>query len=125
MNIESKNAYTIFRNDVNGKTFYKIGLSKKKQDGTFENGYVPIQFKKGVDIPNQTKIYLRSAWWTFYNKVVSVNGADHKETIPYIFCNDYITLEDRMTETRADLGTDKKKDTVYTENMISDEDLPF
>ena len=129
MNINTQNAYTIFKNNVGDKTYFKIGLSKKRQDGTYENGYVPIQFKKGVDIPNQTKIYLRQAWWTFYNKVVSVNGSEHKETIPYIFCNDFITLEDRIAETRPDFDAmEEKKSTqtsFITADMISDEDLPF
>jgi len=128
MNINTQNPYTIFRNEVDGKKYFKIGLSKKKQDGTYERGYVPIQFKKDVDIPNQTKIYLRNAWWTFYNTEVSINGAEHKKTIPYIFCNDFVTLEDRIEETRTDFDAiDEKKDNSFKtkEIELTDDDLPF
>lgn len=132
MNLNSDIAYTIFRNDVNDKTFYKIGLSRKLQDGLFENGYMPIQFKKDADIPNQTKIFIRQAWLTFYNKKVSVNGSEHKETVPYIFCNDFITVADRAKEARPDfdnMATSKpleEKKTIYREDItITDDDLPF
>lgn len=132
MKIETDLAYTIFRNDVNDKTFYKIGLSRKTKDGTYENGYVPIQFRKDVSLENQTKIYIRQAWWTFYNKKVSVNGAEHKETIPYIFCNDFITVAERAKEARPDfdnMATSKpleEKKTIYREDItITDDDLPF
>lgn len=127
MNIHTEKAYTIFRNAVENKVYFKIGLSKKLQDGTFENGYVPIQFKKDVDLPNKTRIYLRQAWWTFYNKKVSVNGAEHKETVPYIFCNEFITVSDRIEETRPDFDAmeEKKKEKYNVADMISDEDLPF
>ena len=92
---------------------------------------MPIQFKKDISIPNQTKIYIRQAWLTFYNKKVSINGTEHKETIPYIFCNDFITVADRAVESRPDfdnMATSKpleEKKTIYAEDIITDDDLPF
>ena len=56
MNIESDKEKTIYRNEVNGKALYSIGISHKKQDGSWENGYMTCRFPKDADIPNKTKI---------------------------------------------------------------------
>ena len=61
MNIQSDKPYMIFEKEYNGKKYYKVGLSRKKQDGTYENGYVDIQFKQDVEIHNKERIYLKNA----------------------------------------------------------------
>ena len=58
MNIQSDKPYMIFEKEYNGKKYYKIGLSKKLKNGEYENGYVDIQFKQGVEIHNKERIYL-------------------------------------------------------------------
>lgn len=52
----------IFKND---KGFYSTTLSKKNQDGSYTNAYVAVAFKKGVDIPNKTKINIKNGFLTF------------------------------------------------------------
>ena len=52
----------IFKND---KGFYSTTLSKKNQDGSYANAYVAVSFKKGVDIPNKTKINIKNGFLTF------------------------------------------------------------
>ena len=52
----------IFKND---KGFYSTTLSKKNQDGTYANAYISVGFRKGVDIPNRTKINVKSGFLTF------------------------------------------------------------
>lgn len=52
----------IFKND---KGFYSTTLSKKNQDGSYTNAYVAVSFKKGVDIPNKTKINIKNGFLTF------------------------------------------------------------
>ena len=54
---------TIFRND---KGFYSTGISNKLMDGTYENAYIPVQFKKGVELENKTKIDINDAFLSFY-----------------------------------------------------------
>ena len=39
MDIIDNKEKMIFKNEKDGKVSYLIGLSKKKEDGTFENGY--------------------------------------------------------------------------------------
>lgn len=57
MNIKTEQIYTVFRNDFNGYSYYKIGVSKKSQTGEWINGYIRCQFKNGVSIENKTTIF--------------------------------------------------------------------
>ena len=86
MNIIDEKEKTIFRNEYEGKISYSIGLSKKKEDGSFENGYMPIRFKKGTELKDKTKIKIKEAWLDFYK-------AD-KRTVPYIFINKFEMASD-------------------------------
>lgn len=58
----------VFAKEYDGRTYYSTSIGKKKQDGTYENGYIDLQFKKGVEIPNKTKIDIKNGWLTFYLK---------------------------------------------------------
>ena len=83
MNITNDREVMIFRNEWQDKVIYNVGLSKKLQDGNYENGTIMCQFKNGVDLPNQTKITIKSAWLSFYK-----NKDNH--TVPYIFINEFV-----------------------------------
>jgi hypothetical protein len=60
--------YMVFRNDRNGKTFYKIGVKQKDLDGQEKTCYIPISFKKGVDVEDKTKIKIKQAIENVYAK---------------------------------------------------------
>ena len=98
MNIEEKEV-TIFRYDGQYGASYSIGLSKKKQDGTYENGYIPCKFKKDVELGNKTKIKIKNAWLTFNVK--------DKKTYPYIFINSF---EQENVEVKQEVKEEKKND---------------
>lgn len=105
MNISTENQVMIFKREYQGNIFYSLGLSKKNQDNTYTNGYMPCQFKKGVQLEDKTKIYIKKAWLSFYLK--------DKETKPYIFISEYTTLEQTIDNS-------KKIDyTKYDENPIT------
>lgn len=112
MNIETEKQVMVFRTDNEYGTFYNLGLSKKAKDGSYINGYMPCQFKKGVELENQTKIYIKKAWLTFYLK--------DKVTNPYVFISEFETLENTIKENHVDLNP-------YEEmgQEIQDDDLPF
>ena len=95
----------VFSREHNGRTFYTIGLSKKKQDGEYLNGYLPASFKKGVELPNKTKIEIKKAWLDFY-----VNKENH--TIPGIFIAEFET-EHKEPEVPEGFA------------QLDDEDIPF
>ena len=121
MNINNENAVMIFKREYEGNTFYSIGLRKKNQDGTYTNGYMPCQFKKDVAIENQTKIYIKKAWLSFYLK--------DKETKPYIFISEFKTMDEAMQPAKAILTEETGKEDPYNdfaqEVEITEADLPF
>ena len=106
MNLTNEYPVMIFKSD---KGYYSIGLSKKNEDKTYTNGYMPCKFKKDVELDNQTRIYINQAWLSFYLK-------DGK-TIPYVFINDYKLVSDVIDE--ATKGVEKD------EIVLTDDDLPF
>ena len=79
----------IFAKEYQERTFYSMGLSKKKQDGTYENGYINVKFKKDVVVPNKAKITIQKAWLDFYLK--------DKITVPQIFISEF-EMEEQIPE---------------------------
>ena len=145
MNIQTDKAYMIFRKPYEDRVFYSIGLSKKNASGGYDKGYMPVQFKNGVDVPDQTKIYLKHAWISFYTRKKSVNGAEYTETVPYIFVNEFATMQDQIDKYHVDFDEieARKNNTSISENKeptqeqndlfeefgqeieINESDLPF
>jgi hypothetical protein len=80
----------IFKNTFDDRDNYSCGLSKKKQDGTYENGFMKVQFRKDVNLENKTKIIIKSAWLSF--------NVYEKKTYPYIFINEFDIVEDKVEE---------------------------
>lgn len=107
MKISNEYPVMIFRKEFNDKTFYSMGLSRKKQDGTYENAYIDVRFKGEVNIPNQTNIYVKDGFMSFYIK-------DGKP-VYYLVITDYQLVADVIKETSFE------KDEV----VLSPDDLPF
>ena len=93
MNIEYKYHIMVFKNEYEGKPIYKLGISKKNQDGSYTNGYILTQFKKNVELENKTNIYIKNAWLTFYL-------TKEKKTVPYIFINEFETVEQTIEKNK-------------------------
>ena len=93
----------IFAKEYQERTFYSMGLSKKKQDGTYENGYINVKFKKDVVVPNKAKITIQKAWLDFYLK--------DKITVPQIFISEF-EMEEQIPEGFATMDE-------------TDSDIPF
>lgn len=90
MEIISTKEEIVFRKDYNGKPSYSLGLSKKDKDGKYINGYVKVNFKKGVELNNKSKIKIKNAWLDFYK--------DNEKTIPTIFINEFEIVQDSEVE---------------------------
>lgn len=76
----------VFRKDYEDRALYSTSIGKKKQDGTWDNAYINLQFKKGVDIADGTMIDIKNAWLTFYlNK--------DKKPVWQIFISEFETLD--------------------------------
>ncbi len=116
MNITTDRMHLVFRNEKNGKVFYAIGVSKKRQDGSYENAFIPVQFKKNVNLENQTNIYIKEAWLSFYKT------KDNKSVF-YIFINDYETVE-QVAHKEYEYSSITTNE-IPEEMTITDDDLPF
>lgn len=117
MEIVSNRDETIFRRDFDGKALYSIGISKKNQDGSYDNGYIPVRFKKDVELDNKTKIRINTAWLDFYLT------KDNK-TSPYIFICDFDKVEEKK-DVFAEYEKLTAKTKIEEQLQITDEDLPF
>ena len=113
MEIISSKEEMIFRKDYNDRPIYTLGLSKKKQDGSYDKGYIQVNFKKGIELNNQTKIKIKQAWLDFYKK--------DKITVPVIFISDFDIVEDiPLNQLTTKTNFDKNG-----QIEINDEDIPF
>lgn len=77
----------IFKNE---KGFYATSISKTKKnpDGStgYDNAYINVSFRKGVDIPNKTKINVTNGWLTFD---IYKNKQGKKEVYWKLYINEY------------------------------------
>lgn len=128
MNIVNDKPVIIFRNEYNGRISYQTSLSKKDKDGNYVNGYMPIQFKNGVEFNNQQKIYIKDAWLSFYNIERENNGKKNVTTRPYIFVNEFETVEETINNSKVDFENTIEEDPFVdfgSQIEINDDDLPF
>lgn len=121
MNIECEKPKTIYKYKTkDGKEHYSLGLSKKKQDGSWENGFISCRFKKDANIENKTRILIKEGWVDFYVK--------DRITYPFIFINLYEEVEEPKPEDVKTTDIPQNIKTEYSEDsdiQIKDEDLPF
>ena len=57
-----------------GEYGYSMGISKRKEDNTYENGYFQVQFKKGIEIENGKEIIPTDWKIEFYDKKDGTKG---------------------------------------------------
>lgn len=118
MNIEHEYPVTIFKNEYQGKVFYKIGLSKKDKNNNYVNGYMLVQFKNGIELENKTKIYIKKSWLSFY---LNKDG----NTVPYIFISEFETLQETQQKAKEDPYAIMGEQVNSDWQNIDDSDLPF
>lgn len=99
----------IFRKDNEFGTFYQISLSKKDRNGQYINGYMNVRFKKGVNVPNKTKIVIKNAFIDFYLD-------KNNKTVPYIMILDYELVEEQSNNNQM---------SQTNENKAKQEEDPF
>ncbi len=107
----------VFENEYGGKKYYKLGLSKKDQNGNYMNGYIDCRFRKDADVDASKKIYIQDAWLDFYVK--------DKKTNLYVFVNkfEYVSdvIKQEVEDPWKDMGTNINTDEI----VLEDKDLPF
>ena len=98
---------TVFRHEHNGKAFYKVAEIKENMEGKKEYAYKDVQFRRGVDVADHSKISIKSAWESFYK-------TKDDEVVFYIFINDFVLQSGNMKQPEAP-----------AEFEAIDEDIPF
>lgn len=83
----------IFKNDIG----YSTSISNKKEDGTYENMSISVNFRKGVELENKTKINITDGFLSFYK-------TKNDEKRLKLVVMDFETNEIPFTETDEDLG---------------------
>ena len=115
MNVVYDKEITIYRFEGQYGPSYSIGLSKKTQDDKVEYGYMPCKFRKGVELPNKTKIRIRNAFISFNKK--------NDKTYLYIFINSFEELYQKQ-EKKEEVKPDPYAE-FSNEVEITDDQLPF
>jgi len=119
MEIINKYPVKIFKREYEGKTYYKIGLSKKDQNGKYINGYIDATFRKDANIDDSKKIYIKNAWLDFYK---TKDG----KTVINIFINKFDYVSDVIEESKAPGEELDSNISILSEDIeIEDSDLPF
>jgi len=120
MNIECKYPVMIFKNE---KGRYTAGISKKNQDGTFDKGYMPIKFNKGVELENKTLIAIKNAWLSVDNW--EYEGKKYSQV--YIRCNDFEkTIDNKIKQEEPKEEEQEDPFEAFGNEVEIDEDsLPF
>lgn len=121
MNIVNNYPVTIFKNE-DGK--YVVGLSNKKQDGSYENAYYPIQFNRDVELENKTRIYIKNAWLSFYKWEYE----GKKGTTFFIKCSQFELADTKEEPKQEEKGLDPYEvfgNSITVEQLDDGMDLPF
>lgn len=79
----------VFKSIVKDKNYYKFQTTQKKYDGTDEKFYITLQFKKGVNIPNETDIIVHQ-----FVENMRENKNDKYNPYRYYQINGYEIVED-------------------------------
>lgn len=103
MNIQDDKQFTIYEKEINGVKYYRLQMSKKVQDGSYQNGYIDVKFAKCEPPKNKDRIYLKKAWISFYL-------SKDKHTIPYVVCTEYETAEQVIRDSKKDIVKQEAKE---------------
>ena len=103
--------YTVYRDDRNGKVFYRIPITHKSFDGQILKASYQVRFDGGADIPNGSKIKIKKAHENFY-LVNSEKG--YPIPVMSMQIHEYEIVENALKEFAE-----------ATNTIVSDDDLPF
>lgn len=116
--IEAGRKIRVFKNTYNDKTYYRVQVKQKNYDSTEDIFYVPLQFKKGVELENQTDIIIKEAY-----ENMRKNPKDEYNQITYLVVTDFDIVE-RQEQVQAQAFKDFQ-DNLYANEQVSEDDIPF
>jgi len=118
--VEAGRKVRIFKNTYNDQNYYRIQVKQKNYDNTEDIFYVPVQFKKGVELDNQTDIIIKCAY-----ENMRKNKNDEYNPIYYLVITEFEKVENEE-QLQAQAYKDFRDNLDQNENMdIDASQLPF
>lgn len=115
MEIVEKKPIMIFRKDGGYGPMYSLAIPNKLENGTYQNGYINVRFRKGVNIADRTKIKIQKSWLGCNVK--------NKVTYPYIFIDEF-TYDDVLDNFPPITNSVNKTDNEILKEVMESDD-PF
>jgi hypothetical protein len=124
--IEPNHKYRIWRKDFNGKTFYNIMVSQKQYDDTEIKYYIPVNFKKGISVANETDIKIIKAIENLReNNKVEEKDKKYYPVFSYTITDFDIIENEEQKENEAYKKYQEKLNENEIEQANEVQDLPF
>ena len=118
--VEAGRKIRVFKNTYNDRDYYRVQVKQKNYDGTEDIFYVPLQFKKGVELENQTDIIIKQAY-----ENMRKNPKDEYNQITYLVITDFEIVE-REEQVQAQAYKDFQNNLYENEQQEIDEsEIPF
>lgn len=118
--LEAGRKIRVFKSTYNDKNYYRVQVKQKNYDGTEETFYVPLLFKRGVELENQTDIIIKEAY-----ENMRKNPKDEYNPIYYLMVTDFEKLE-REEQIQSQAFKDFQDNLYANEQEEIDEScLPF
>lgn len=122
--IEPNRKIRVFKNTYNDRDYYKVQITQKvfgREEP--DKYYVGLQFKKGVELPNETDIIIKKAYENF-----RPNPKDQYNPVMYLMVTDF-EIQERQ-EQLEEQAYEKFQETlnqseIQFDDEIQDADLPF
>lgn len=122
--IEPNRKIRVFKNTYNDRDYYKVQITQKVYGQEEpDKYYVGLQFKKGVELPNETDIIIKKAYENY-----RPNPKDQYNPIMYLMVTDF-EIQERQ-EQLEEQAYEKYQETlnqneIQFDDEIQDADLPF
>ena len=118
--VEAGRKIRVFKNTYNDRNYYRVQVKQKNYDNTEDIFYVPLQFKKGVELENQTDIIIKEAY-----ENMRKNPKDEYNQITYLVITDFEIVE-REEQVQAQAYRDFQNNLYENEQQeINMDDIPF
>lgn len=111
--IEAGKKYRVWKSTYNDRNYYKIQIVQTEYDNTKSKYYINLQFKKNVELENQTDIIIHKAFENF-----RPNPSDKYNPIVYLMVTEFEVCE-REEQVQAKAYADFQQN-LY-ENELGDE----
>lgn len=115
--IEPDRKYRVWKKTYNDVNYYKIMIQQKNYDETVDKFYEEVRFKKGVEVPNESDIIIKTAY-----ENCRKNPKDEYNPIFYLSITDFEIVEsqEQIQKNALDEFNDAMDDIE-----IDEFDLPF